>query len=127
MPNSTVIEQLVLDTLAGTTQEEDSITVEGITCSMVFNTTKIEAHKNEIRKQLSTLPTEFYKDEGGGWSFLNACLDNEGNQWGEHLDMHNLFCLGIAAGLASWLLPRDMWKSFPGGMPYVVVDLDKKG
>jgi hypothetical protein len=37
--------------------------------------------------------------------------------------MEQLFTLGIALGLAQWQLPRDMWDIFPGGMPYVSVNL----
>jgi len=29
--------------------------------------------------------------------------------------------LGIASGKLSYLMPREMWKVLPGGMPYLVV------
>ena len=58
---------------------------------------------------------------GGGWSFLQACVDKNGNHWGEHSNMEELFCLGIAIGKVESLLPRDMWKVLPGGVPYYVI------
>ena len=35
--------------------------------------------------------------------------------------MEALITLGIAAGLVNFLLPREMWKMMPGGMPYLFV------
>ena len=32
-----------------------------------------------------------------------------------------LIVLGIATAQARWLMPRDMWPSLPGGMPYFAV------
>jgi hypothetical protein len=72
---------------------------------------------------LSDLPDEFQASGGGGWSFLNACMTKTGEQWtGMHPTMDKLFMLGIAAGKARWLMPRDMWSVLPGGMPYVSVN-----
>ena len=53
---------------------------------------------------------------------MNACMDKSGRQWtGMHLTMEYLFLLGIAIGEVEYLLPREMWEAFPGGMPYLVV------
>ena len=63
------------------------------------------------------------KDNGGGWSFLNMCVDKDGNQWtGFHEIVDKLLMLGIAIGKMSFLLPKQMWSILPGGMPYVVVN-----
>jgi hypothetical protein len=72
---------------------------------------------------LSDLPDEFQARKGGGWSFLNACMDRHGHQWtGLHQQQERLFALGIACGKARWLFPRQLWTSLPGGMPYVSVN-----
>lgn len=71
---------------------------------------------------LSELPKEFKKESGGGMSFLNACNTSKGEQWtGEHAKMEQLFALGIASGMVECLLPRELWSSLPGGVPYYVV------
>lgn len=101
---------------------DDAIKVEGIIHNYAFHPGRIQDNAETIASLLAELPTEFQHDGGGGWSFLNACNDRNGNQWtGLHLQMERLFCLGIAAGCARWLLPRDMWRILPGGVPYVSV------
>lgn len=98
------------------------VKVEGVVRSLAFNPARISKHTAQISELLAELPDEFLLGKGGGWSFLNACNDRQGNLWtGEHRTMESLFCLGIAAGKAKWLMPRDMWDVLPGGMPYVVV------
>lgn len=99
-----------------------AIKVEGIMTGYRFHPDRILQHTMDIAALLAELPEGFQADKGGGWTFLNACDDRHGEQWtGEHHDMESLFCLGIAAGLAKWMMPRDMWSVFPGGMPYVQV------
>lgn len=103
---------------------DNMIRVEGIIHDYGFHPDRIETNQEAIGALLAELPDEFHSHGGGGWTFLNACNDRHGNQWtGLHLQMERLFCLGIAAGKAKWFLPRDMWKSFPGGMPFVQVTL----
>ena len=38
--------------------------------------------------------------------------------------MEELFCLGIAIGRVECLIPREMWKILPGGVPYYVICQD---
>lgn len=101
---------------------DDAIKVKGIVRSFGFDPNRIAEHASQIGDLLAELPDQFQVTKGGGWTFLNACEDRHGNLWtGEHQAMESLFCLGIAARKAQWLLPRDMWSVLPGGMPYVVV------
>lgn len=100
---------------------DDHIKVEGVMRSFGFHPGRIAEHTPEIKAFLGELSDEFRMDAGGGWTFLNACNDRYGNHWGEHPDMEALFCLGIAAGAAKWLMPREMWSVLPGGVPYVGV------
>lgn len=100
---------------------DDAIVIDGIVKLFWFQPSRIAENTRTIAELLAQLPPQFHANTGGGWSFLNACLDRNGNQWGEHRDMEALFCLGIAAGKARWQFPRDMWGVLPGGMPYVVV------
>lgn len=112
------------------TEEEDAkeairngeaVIIGAVLLHIVFDKAKIEEHKTEIAEILNQLPAQFHMDTGGGWSFLNACIDKDGNQWGEHRDIDALLALGIASGQAQIQLPRDMWKAFPGGMPYFTI------
>ena len=100
---------------------DGAVEVAGVISKFSFCPERIAEKTAAITELLAELPDEFKQTGGGGWSFLNACLDRDGKQWGEHRDMEALFCLGIAAGKAKWQLPRDMWDVLPGGMPYVVV------
>lgn len=97
----------------------EPIISEGIICIVGFHPERVKNHTEEIINMLNELPAEFHEKTGGGWSFLNACNDKHGNQWtGLHQTMEQLFQLGIAIGKVSCLLPRDQWKSLPGGVPY---------
>lgn len=117
------VDEMLAQCIAEDAPEERQIIVEGIINSYAFDREKIEAHRNGIRDMLAELPAEFKKSGGGGWSFLNACMRADGQQWtGLHQQQERLFALGIAAGLASWLMPREMWDVLPGGMPYVQVE-----
>jgi hypothetical protein len=57
--------------------------------------------------------------DAGGATFLNACVDKNGTQWGEHRNIDQLLCLGIAIGKVSFPMPKEMWSMLPGGMPFV--------
>ena len=100
---------------------EKTIIAEGITRAFGFHADKLTTHKQEIIDLLNELPDNFKEGSGGEWSFLQACVDKNGNHWGEYSNMEELFCLGIAIGKVESLLPRDMWKVLPGGVPYYVI------
>jgi len=103
------------------------VLIKGIVSTFAFVKEKITKHEEDIRSMLSELPENFRQDKGGGWTFLNACNRADGVQWtGLHRDMEALFCLGIAAGLAEWTMPREMWEVMPGGMPYVAIKISSE-
>lgn len=100
----------------------DPAIAEGITSKFGFHKGRLEACENDIASMLSELPKEFHKDGGGGMSFLNSCNNSKGEQWtGLHQIMEQLFNLGQACKKVECLMPRSMWPSLPGGMPYYVV------
>lgn len=102
---------------------EGAILVEGITQKFGFHPGRLREHGPEIAAMLLELPDTFMKTKGGGWSFLNACMNKNGEQWTAfHPKVQELFCLGLALDICSYTLPREMWKVLPGGMPYLVVD-----
>lgn len=91
---------------------------KGVLTHAAFNSLRLEARRVEIKDMLLQLPDEFYQSRGGGHSFLQAYVTREGNQWGEHVNIDQLLSLGLAAGLVTFTLPREMWNRFHGGMPY---------
>ena len=111
------------DTINALENPNDAIKVEGIMSNVGFHPDRIKEHTDDIVSMLDDLPNEFKADGGGGWSFLNACNDKDGNQWTDlHMRMEQLFMLGMAAGKAKYTLPKEMWNVLPGGMPYVVIN-----
>ncbi len=94
----------------------DFTIANGIRSNIVFNTAKINQHKNEIAQLIDMLPRI---DEGE--SFLNLCNDKNGNQWADfHQTMEQLVQLGIASEILNFLFKKEMWNSLPGGVPYVI-------
>ncbi len=102
---------------------ENAIEVQGIVNNYAFHPGRVAEKAAQIGAMLAELPVEFQSTGGGGGSFLNACQTKSGEQWtGLHRQMERLLVLGIAAGKARWLLPRNLWVALPGGMPYVSVN-----
>jgi hypothetical protein len=98
------------------------ISIKGVVLSVYFDYLPLAKHMLEIENMLRELPDEFKKFSGGGWSFLEACNDKHGNQWtGIHQTMDKLFMLGMGIDKVEYLLPREQWGNFPGGMPYLVI------
>lgn len=103
--------------------EDTSLRVvgQGVVRDYGFHPARLAQHRQEIKEMLDCLPDEFHKDKGGGWTFLNACMTKQGQQWGEHRDIEALLALATASGLAKFLFPKEIWPTLPGGMPYFVV------
>lgn len=107
---------------AGPLPEGEGVIAEGVVNTFGFHRERLESHRAEVREMLLDLDEAFLKSKGGGWSFLNACVDREGRQWtGLHLAQEQLMTLGIGLGLVQVPLPRELWSVLPGGVPYFVV------
>lgn len=128
------VEATLVDCLPKGTSEEAQAEIEkgtvvvgeGIVRSYALVKDKLEEHRGEIRDMLGQLPYAFRLTIGGGWSFLQACMTEKGDQWtGMHQTMDQLFILGVATEQAKLLVPRDKWDMLPGGMPYYqILDTD---
>ena len=96
--------------------------VMGVAHEFSFDSKMLNENQDEINDMLRQLPENFMEVSGGGWSFLMACNDKNGEQWtGLHLRMEQLFAMGEAIGKVKSLFPREMWKALPGGVPYYVI------
>lgn len=102
----------------GSTPLVPFIEVQGIRQRFGFHPDRVTKNAPAIKELLDRLPDAFSVTGGGGWSFLNACVTKDDMQWGEHQNMEQLLCLGLASGYATYVMPREMWKILPGGMPY---------
>ena len=109
---------------------DSAVLVEGITVGKFgLHPDRLESYRPAVEQWLACLPKTFRRSgdgSGGGWSFLQACMTDDGTQWGEHHNMEQLFVLAIGLGLAEWQLPRNTWAMLPGGMPYVSIDVPSK-
>lgn len=100
----------------------EMVTVPAIRATFCFSPKGLERNKANIDSMLSQLPKDFMKSSGGGMSFLQACFNSNGMQWGEQHNAEDLMVLGMGIGLVKFCMPREMWGMFPGGVPYFVVD-----
>lgn len=128
--NSIFLKCLFLDSElgeGGKPKEGTFVPARGVITQVGFHPGRIEKHKEEVMQMLMQLPHQFRQtDEFGGWSFLQACLREDGEHWAEHRTIDELLCLGLATGQVEYLTDdRQIWAAFPGGMPYFTV-IDKK-
>ena len=100
----------------------DTVLAEGVIRRYGFDPKRVAAQKENIRAMLNELAYAFHIDQGGGSSFLNACMDKHGNHWAEHPTIDDLICLGLATGFVTFPMPRKVWSLLPGGVPYFTVD-----
>lgn len=131
MIEATRVEEIFLDSLHTDEEVEkfgkeeltgSATIVEAIMNTFAFHTERLQSHKEEVKEMLAELPDQFQQKEGGGWSFLNFCVTKDGKQWtGLHLRMEQLLAVSIGLGLMKIQMPRELWRAFPGGMPYIVV------
>ena len=98
------------------------VAAPGITVNIGFHPERLKNHDQNIKLLLDQLPHQFREStEAGGWSFLNACNREDGEQWtGVHRTMEQLMLLGAAAGRVS-VMPRMLWPMLPGGVPYFTI------
>jgi hypothetical protein len=106
--------------------QPEFVVAEGIMNNFGFHPHRLAKHETEIASWVDELEDSFIEGKGGGWSFLNLCMDRHGNHWAEHPTMGELVALELAVGRANYCLPREMWNIMPGGMPYIVFRRERK-
>lgn len=92
----------------------DFVVADGILNTFVFHAKRLEQSDEKIGELIKQLP-----DFNEPLSFLSLCVDKEGSQWGEHINMEQLVTLGVACGYLEYPFPKDMWSILPGGMPFI--------
>lgn len=128
LPDAKRVREIVFDCLYRDEEVEglteapaDAVLVEGVRLRLGLHPQRVAGHADEIVKNLQALPDTFQQDGGEGMSFLSACNNRDGEQWGEHNDIDHLLVLGLAIKRVAYCMPRDMWRALPGGVPYFVV------
>lgn len=95
--------------------------VQSVMICAGFDSAKLDKNREHIIELLEQLPDNFRKSsESGGWSFLEACMDKNNHQWGEHRSIDELLALGLAIDKVEFIAPRELWIALPGGVPYFV-------
>ena len=116
------VEALYKSTLFDKGEDRDGeIVIDGIMTETHFHPSRLEETREAVKRLLAELPDTFKQSVGGGHSFLAACYDRNGRHWGEHVNMEQLFSLGLGLGLVTLPLPRALWSVLPGEMPYYTV------
>lgn len=94
------------------------VEVQGITRIFGFHPGGVKEQEKQIVDMLAELPETFKQ----GWSFLNLCYDKNGFQWtGVQRTMEALMVLDMAIGKVEYILPKEMWRALPGGVPYIII------
>ena len=111
---------------AGESHPQDSMTfVESISSRIAFHTNILEHYRGQIGDWLKALPYQFHKNGGGGWSLLNGCVQENGEQWTDfQCNVERLFVLGMGLGEVKFFMDRKFWGALPGGVPYYVIDIE---
>lgn len=122
------VEQVFIECLFDDNESHEVfVRADGVQMRVGFHPGRLKENEANIASMLDELPDNFKVGAGGGWLFLNACSTKDGNQWADdHRSIDLLVCLGLAAGMVQFQLPRDMWETLPGGMPYFSVNTKKE-
>lgn len=108
--------------LVGGRPPGEFVQVDGIIMTVGFHPERLESHRQDVIEILRYMPTQFFKGSGDGWSFLNLPMTKDDHQWGEHRNAEQLMMLAFGLKLGQYTMPRDMWKAFPGGMPFITFE-----
>ena len=96
-----------------------TILVEGIAHSFVFDANLLASEKNHIEELLASLPTNFNQ----GRPFLEMYCTRTGRAWtNSPTTLEKLLALGMAIGKVSYTHPKNIWWALSGGMPYITIN-----
>jgi len=102
------------------------VKVDGITKRFTFSTERLEKKREAIKDLLAKMDGKFHTKGGGGASWLVLNIDKDRKKWGEPQDVERLFALAAGLNMAKFINERDEWAILPGGVPYVMFDVEGK-
>ena len=101
---------------AGEKHPQEAVVVKAVAHTFGFHPERLKGSEDDVVSLLRQLPEEFHE----GWSFLNAPLNRDKEQWGEQRDAEALISLGIGLGYVTECIP-GLRAALPGGVPYYQV------
>ncbi|HYE68402.1 MAG TPA: hypothetical protein VEA58_07300 [Anaerovoracaceae bacterium] len=121
--NAQTVQRVFVDCLFSEAEfKGEGLRAEGVVITAMFNPVKIEGHRHEIESMLNECHPEFFNTEQGGRSFLNLCMDKNGQIWtGDHHMCDCLICLGIAIAKLKLTPERELWQTLPHGLPFIII------
>lgn len=105
---------------------DNEIVVEGFTRTVSLDSKKLETNRQAIIDCLTEFPPAFLLQFGGGYSLLGANIDRHNHIWnpsGSQIIAESIFLLGMGINCVRPVLPKYLWESLPGGVPYYVINL----
>ena len=116
------IHDMILDCLFKEGEPTDKfVAASGVVGNFGFHPDRLASYKPKLAEMIGDLHPAFLKEVGGGWTFLNLCMDKNEHTWTDSQRVADEFlCLCVGNNLAQILIPRDMWSMLPGVVPYVV-------
>lgn len=122
--NAENVDKIFMECLHDPGENADGAPIaEAIKLRVCFNPIRLKANEGSIRELLNFIHPNFHKSKGGGWTFLNFCLDRDGDTWtGLHQIMDKLLALGLATEMITFTMSREMWSALPEGMPFLTID-----
>lgn len=103
----------------------NAIIADSIIGKFGFHPERLEASRQLIIDVIRQMPEVFHPEKkggGGGYSFLGLCYTKDNIHWAEHPTMNEFISLAFALNLGKFLMSREYWSFFPGGMPYLILD-----
>jgi len=107
-------------------EENTAVTIKGIILSATFSVANLNAVKEDIVELIMQLPEGAFKgSKDNGLSFLTLCHDKDEEQWTSfHACVERLMMLAMCIQRCVFLMPRNMWKVLPGGLPYLLFNTE---
>lgn len=104
--------------------KKDSIIVDGVSGPQAFRKDILETHRTNVKMMLAELPPKYFTS--GGATFNDLWDHSDGTRWTGTLSvMDMLLMLGLALGYVQYILPRDLWVTLPGRLPWLSINLEK--
>ena len=94
----------------------EPVYVNGVLHNIGFHPDRLESHRNDIQTMVDQLGDSFTV----GDSFLNMCIDKNGNHWGEHISSEQLLTLSLGLQIIEYVVdPEQAKEIMPSSMPLI--------
>lgn len=92
----------------------EPVYVYGVINNVGFHKERLESHRKEVQEMVDQLADTFDVSD----SFLNLCIDKNGNHWGEHRSCEQLMLLAVGLEIMEYQVdPKQAKLIMPSNMP----------